>query len=77
MLDEDGIQVNCEVKVFPLLLKRHSEAWPELEQRLLQWVEPRKAVSLIKEPELKPLVATFAERIGAAARKSIPCIAGR
>jgi 8-oxo-dGTP pyrophosphatase MutT (NUDIX family) len=45
LLDEDGIQVNCEVKVFPLLVKRQSETWPEFEQRLVQWVEPAKAVS--------------------------------
>ena len=54
-LDEDGIPVNCEVKVFPLLVKRQSETWPEFDQRLVQWIEPSKAVSLIREPELKEL----------------------
>ena len=29
---------------------------------MVQWVEPSKAVSLIKEPELKKLVAAFAKR---------------
>ena len=72
MLDEDGIQFNCKVKVFPLLVKRQSENWPEFEQRLVQWVEPNKAVSMIKEPELKKLVATFAKRVAAAASKAIP-----
>jgi 8-oxo-dGTP pyrophosphatase MutT (NUDIX family) len=72
LLDEDGIQFNCEVKVFPLLVKRQSENWPEFEQRLVQWVEPNKAVSMIKEPELKKLVATFAKRVAAAASKAIP-----
>ena len=67
---EDGIPVSCEVKVFPLLVKRQSEVWPEVEQRLIQWVEPSKAVSLIKEPALKKLVAAFAKRHAAAARKS-------
>jgi 8-oxo-dGTP pyrophosphatase MutT (NUDIX family) len=67
---EDGIPVSCEVKVFPLLVKRQSEVWPEVEQRLTQWVEPSKAVSLIKEPALKKLVAAFAKRHAAAARKS-------
>jgi hypothetical protein len=72
LLDEEGIQFNCEVKVFPLLVKRQSENWPEIEQRLVQWVEPNKAVSMIKEPELKKLVATFAKRVAAAASKAIP-----
>jgi 8-oxo-dGTP pyrophosphatase MutT (NUDIX family) len=34
LLDEHGIEVSCEVKFFPLLVKRQSESWPELEQRL-------------------------------------------
>ena len=72
MVEEDGIQVNCEVKVFPLLVKRQSENWPEIEQRLVQWVDPGKAVSMIREPELKKLVAMFAKRVAVAASKTIP-----
>ncbi len=72
LLDEHGIAVACEVRVFPLLVKRQSEAWPEFEQRVVQWVEPTKAVTLIKEPGLKKLVAAFAKRIAAAASKTIP-----
>jgi 8-oxo-dGTP pyrophosphatase MutT (NUDIX family) len=70
LLDEHGIEVNCEVRVFPLLVKRQSEAWPEFEQRVVQWVEPARAVALIKEPGLKKIVAAFAKRIAAAASKS-------
>jgi 8-oxo-dGTP pyrophosphatase MutT (NUDIX family) len=70
LLDEHAIPVNCEVKVFPLLVKRQSEVWPEMEQRLFQWFEPSEAVSLIREPQLKKLVAKFANRIAATARKS-------
>ena len=72
LLDEEGIHFNCEVKVFPLLVKRQSENWPEFEQRLVQWVDPGKAVSMIKEPELKKLVAMFAKRVAATASKTIP-----
>jgi len=72
LLDDVGIRVSCEVKVFPLLVTRQSEVWPEVEQRVIQWVEPSKAVSLIKEPELKKLVAAFAKRAAAAATKSAP-----
>jgi 8-oxo-dGTP pyrophosphatase MutT (NUDIX family) len=69
-LDEHGVEVNCEVKVFPLLVKRQREAWPEFERRLVRWADPVKAVSLIKEPGLKKLMATFAKRVAASARTS-------
>ena len=70
LLDEDGVLAPCEVKVFPLFVSRQSEAWPESEQRIVQWVEPTKAVSLVKEPELKTLIAAFVKRIAKAAAKS-------
>jgi 8-oxo-dGTP pyrophosphatase MutT (NUDIX family) len=35
-LDENGIRISCEVKVFPLLVRRQSEVWPEREQRTTQ-----------------------------------------
>jgi hypothetical protein len=39
---------------------------------LVQWVDLGKALSMIKEPELKKLVSTFAKRAVAAASKTIP-----
>ena len=71
-LDEAGVEATCEVRVFPLLVKRQSEVWPEVEQRMVQWVEPSKALSLIKEPDLKKLVAAFVKRAAVAANKSVP-----
>jgi hypothetical protein len=62
-----SIEADCEVKVFPLLVKRQSAAWPESGQRVAQWVDPDKAISLIREPELKSLVAAFAKRAAIAA----------
>ncbi len=61
----------AKCRVFPLLVTRQSEVWPEVDQRTVQWVEPGKAVSLIKEPELKKLVAAFAKRVATAASKSV------
>ncbi len=69
VLDEAGVQATCEVKVYPLLVKSQSEDWPEAAQRVTQWVEPSRAVALIKEPDLKELVAAFAKRVTAAAAK--------
>jgi 8-oxo-dGTP pyrophosphatase MutT (NUDIX family) len=71
-LDGNGIRVNCEVRVFPLLVKRQSETWPEIEQRIVQWVAPDKALALIKASDLKALVATFVKRVAVAASKSTP-----
>jgi 8-oxo-dGTP pyrophosphatase MutT (NUDIX family) len=72
MLDGNGVGVNCEVRVFPLLVKRQSETWPEIEQRVVQWVAPDRALTLIKDPGLKVLVAAFVKRIAVAASKSTP-----
>jgi hypothetical protein len=40
-------------------VKRQSKTWPEFEQQLVQWVDPGKAISMIKEPELKKLLTIF------------------
>ena len=71
--DQNGAEADCEVKVFPLLVKRQSATWPEFGQRVVQWVNPEKAISLIREPEpeLKSIVAKFAKRAAAAASKVI------
>ncbi len=71
LLDEAGVSATCEVKVYPLLVKRQSEVWPEFEQRTTQWVEPSKAIALIKEPGLRKIVASFAKRAATAASKSV------
>jgi hypothetical protein len=51
-------------------LPSKSETWPEIEQRVVQWAN--KALALIKDPELKGLIAAFAKRIAVAASKSTP-----
>jgi 8-oxo-dGTP pyrophosphatase MutT (NUDIX family) len=62
---------NYEVKIFPLLVRRQSPTWPEHGQRVVQWVEPERAIALIREPELKAIVAKFAKRAAAASSKLI------
>jgi 8-oxo-dGTP pyrophosphatase MutT (NUDIX family) len=68
----DDIPTSFEVRVFPLLVRRQSETWPEIEQRVVQWVAPDKAITLIKDPELKALVAAFVKRVVVAANKLTP-----
>jgi 8-oxo-dGTP pyrophosphatase MutT (NUDIX family) len=62
VLDESGVEATCEVTVYPLLVERQSVTWPEFGQRITQWVEPGEAVAMIKESDLKQLVAAFAKR---------------
>ena len=70
LLDEAGGTTACEVKIYPLLVKRQSHVWPESHQRTTQWVEPSRAIAMIKEAGLKKIVATFAKRAAAAASKA-------
>ena len=62
---------NYEVKIFPPLVRRQSATWPEHGQRVVQWVDPEKAISLIREPELKAIVEKFAKRAQPSANKLI------
>jgi hypothetical protein len=66
--DEDGITIPCDVRVFPLLVKRQSKTWPESEQRVAQWLEPAVALSLVEEESLRSLISPFMERLAANAK---------
>ena len=68
-LDEAGRLATCEVTVYPLLVKSQAGTWPEVDQRVTQWVEPSKAASLVNEPQLKALIEAFARRVASAAGK--------
>jgi 8-oxo-dGTP pyrophosphatase MutT (NUDIX family) len=70
-LEDSEVKVTCEVTVFPLLVARQQETWPEFEQRALKWVSPDEALSSIEEPELKALVERFAARAGRRAASAI------
>jgi 8-oxo-dGTP pyrophosphatase MutT (NUDIX family) len=65
----NGAEPDYDVKVFPLLVKKQAVSWPESKQRVVRWVDPETAVSLIGEPELKVLVAAFTKKMSAAANK--------
>jgi 8-oxo-dGTP pyrophosphatase MutT (NUDIX family) len=69
--EKNGADPDYEVKIFPLLVRRQSAAWPEYGQRVVQWVDPEKAISLIREPELKTIVEKFAKRAAAAAASKV------
>ena len=67
-LDEDGIIIPCEVRVFPLLVERHSKTWPESQQRETQWFEPTAATSLIEVESLRILISSYSEHLAGRAK---------
>ena len=61
-IDANGGTVPCEVRVFPMLVKRQFETWPEAHEREARWFEPAKALSAIKENGLRELIEAFVQR---------------
>ncbi len=59
-MDEPGIFVPCEVKLFALRVTRREAAWPERLQREVRWVSPEVAVAAVGDEGLKLLIAAFA-----------------
>lgn len=57
--DENGIIIPCEVKVFPMLVRRQDKTWPESHQRKTNWFTPEEAVAAITEDRLKALMISF------------------
>ena len=69
--EKNGGEPDYEVKIFPLLVRRESPTWPEFGERVVQWVDPAKAIALIREPELKAIVEKFAKRAAAKAASKV------
>jgi hypothetical protein len=42
-IDDKGGAVPCEVRVFPLCVKRQLKTWPEVQERELRWLAPTDA----------------------------------
>jgi len=53
------ITVPCEVRVFPMIVKRQFNTWPEAHERVARWFEPAKALSVIKDKGLRDLIESF------------------
>jgi 8-oxo-dGTP pyrophosphatase MutT (NUDIX family) len=64
-LEENSGTVPCEVRVFPLLVKRQSITWPEAHERETRWFESAKALSAVKDKGLRELIESFVKKITA------------
>jgi 8-oxo-dGTP pyrophosphatase MutT (NUDIX family) len=51
-------------QVFAMEVDDILEDWPERTERQRQWVSPKKALALLHEVELLPVIADFAKRQG-------------
>ncbi len=61
-LDEGRGEVPCEVKLFPLLVKRQLKSWPEMAEREWRWFDAESAAALVEEASLKTLIRDFAAK---------------
>jgi len=61
-LNEKAIVVPCEVRVFPLWVRRQEKIWPEMHQREIRWFAPDDAIASVGENELKAIIAQFVSR---------------
>src|SRR6516164_5724038 len=48
----DGAVVECEVRVFPLKVRRQTKDWPEKDERRVKWLSARKAAGRVDQPRL-------------------------
>jgi 8-oxo-dGTP pyrophosphatase MutT (NUDIX family) len=57
-----GASVRCEVYVFPLEVTKQTDAWPEKDERSVQWLSRAKAAKTVKDPVLRGLIRDFQRR---------------
>jgi 8-oxo-dGTP pyrophosphatase MutT (NUDIX family) len=54
-----GINVPCQVRVFPLRVTRQHKTWAEKDVRQLKWVPLAEAAKLVDGPGLRRLILRF------------------
>jgi 8-oxo-dGTP pyrophosphatase MutT (NUDIX family) len=57
---KNGGTVECEVRVFPLRVKRQTREWPEKQERKVKWLPAAKAAKKVEEPSLSELIRQLA-----------------
>ena len=59
---KSGRSIACEVRVFPLRVKRQRKQWPERQQRRIKWLSASKAAAKVKDPLLSKIIRRLARR---------------
>ena len=57
---KNGRSVECEVRVFPLEVKRQRKQWPEKQERRVKWLSASKAAERVKDPVLSKIIRNVA-----------------
>lgn len=57
-----GAKVKCKVSLYPMQVERLRTKWPEKGQRRRKWFSPKNAARMVKEPELKAILKSFASQ---------------
>lgn len=58
----DKAGLPCVVALYALRVKRMLRRFPECQERKRKWVSPKRAASMVDEPELKALLSRFDPR---------------
>ena len=56
--------VLCQVKVFPLEVRKHRKSWPEQHQREQRWFTPAEAAEAVTEPGLAAIIRAALKKDG-------------
>jgi len=56
---KDGTSRTATVDIFPFLVTRQLDQWPEQDEREPRWFAPAAAAAAVAEPELGQILATF------------------
>jgi 8-oxo-dGTP pyrophosphatase MutT (NUDIX family) len=59
---KNGGVVECEVRVFPLEVRRQNKEWPEKQERRVKWLSAAKAAATVKQPRLSKIIRRLARR---------------
>ncbi len=58
----NGGAVVCQVRVFPLEVRRQNKQWPEKRERVVKWLSASQAAEKVKEPKLSAIILRLARR---------------
>jgi 8-oxo-dGTP pyrophosphatase MutT (NUDIX family) len=59
---KSGAVVVCDVRVFPLQVRRQSRQWPEKQQRIVKWLSASQAAEKVNEPRLGEIIRRLARK---------------
>jgi 8-oxo-dGTP pyrophosphatase MutT (NUDIX family) len=59
---KNGGVVVCEVRVFPLQVRRQNKQWPEKQERVVKWLSASQAAEKVKDPILSDIIRRLARK---------------